>query len=75
MITLYIKHSKCNVIDAKINPRLLEADQFSEVLEIRENADVQQRVLRMSFTQEVKEAGEFWNKIRIRSSFTCKFRR
>ena len=52
-----------NVIDAKINPRLLEADQFSEVLEIRENADVQQRVLRMSFTQEVKEAGEFWNKL------------
>ena len=41
-----------NVIDAKINPRLLEADQFSEVLEIRENADVQQRVLRMSFTQD-----------------------
>ena len=52
-----------NVIDAKINPRLLEADQFSEVLEIRENADVQQRVLRMSFTQEVKEAGEFWKKL------------
>ncbi len=52
-----------NVIDAKINPRLLEADQFSDVLEIRENADVQQRVLRMSFTQEVKEAGEFWNKL------------
>ena len=54
---------KINVIDAKINPRLLEADQFSEVLEIRENADVQQRVLRMSFTQEVKEAGEFWKKL------------
>jgi len=31
-----------NVIDAKINPRLLEADTLSDVLEIREGADIQQ---------------------------------
>ena len=51
---------KMNVVDAKINPRLLEADTLSDVLEIRESADVQQRVLRLSFTPEVKESANFW---------------
>ena len=54
---------KINVIDAKINPRLLDADALSEVLEIRENANVQQRVLRVALTQTVKESKEFWNKL------------
>ena len=49
-----------NIIDAKINPRLLDADQFSEVLEIRDGASVQQRVLRMAFTKQVRTAKEFW---------------
>jgi len=52
-----------NVIDAKINPRLLDADQFSEVLEIRDGANVQQRVLRMAFTKQVRESKEFWIKL------------
>ena len=52
---------KINVVDAKINPRLLDADQLSEVLEIRDGANVQQRVLRMAFTKNVKESKEFWN--------------
>ena len=51
------------MIDAKINPRLLDADQFSEVLEIRDGANVQQRVLRMAFTKHVKESKEFWGKL------------
>jgi len=51
---------KINVIDAKINPRLLEADTLSDVLEIREGADIQQRVLRLAFTPEVKESANFW---------------
>ena len=51
---------KINVIDAKINPRLLEADTLSDVLEIRESADVQQRILRLAFTPEVKESANFW---------------
>ncbi|MBN4046302.1 DUF87 domain-containing protein, partial [Nitrosarchaeum koreense] len=50
---------KINVIDAKINPRLLDADQLSDVLEIRESATVQQRVLRMAFTETVKKSKEF----------------
>jgi DNA helicase HerA-like ATPase len=54
---------RINVIDAKINPRLLDADQLSEVLEIRDGANVQQRVLRMAFTRHVKESKEFWKKL------------
>ena len=54
---------RINVVDAKINPRLLDSDQLSEVLEIRDGANVQQRVLRMAFTKQVKEAKEFWNKL------------
>ena len=42
------------MIDAKINPRLLDAETLSEVLEIREGADIQQRILRKAFTPEVK---------------------
>ncbi len=54
---------RINVIDAKINPRLLDADQLSEVLEIKDNATVQQRVLRMAFTKQVRDAKEFWIKL------------
>ena len=50
---------RINVVDAKINPRLLDADQLSEVLEIRDGANVQQRILRMAFTKNVKESKEF----------------
>ncbi|MEX2060694.1 MAG: DUF87 domain-containing protein, partial [Nitrosopumilaceae archaeon] len=54
---------KINVVDAKINPRLLDHEQLSEVLEIRDSANVQQRVLRMAFTNKVKESKEFWTKL------------
>ena len=54
---------KINVIDARINPRLLDSEQLSEVLEIRDGANVQQRVLRMAFTNRVKESKEFWKKL------------
>ena len=37
---------------------------LSEVLEIRDGANVQQRVLRMAFTKHVKESKEFWSKVR-----------
>ncbi len=52
---------KINVIDAKINPRLLDAVTLADVLEIRENADIQQRILRLAFTPEVKESSQFWD--------------
>lgn len=50
-----------NIIDAKINPRYLDANTLGDVLEIRENADVQQRILRLAFTADVKEAKDFWD--------------
>jgi hypothetical protein len=53
--------SGINIIDAKINPRLLDANTLGDVLEIRENADVQQRILRLAFTPDVKEAKNFWD--------------
>ena len=52
-----------NVIDAKINPRLLDAATLADVLEIRENADIQQRILRLSFTSEVQRAQNFWDSL------------
>jgi DNA helicase HerA-like ATPase len=51
---------RINIIDAKINPRLLDANTLGDVLEIRENADVQQRILRLAFTPDIKEAKDFW---------------
>ena len=45
---------------AKINPRLLPADKLAEVIELRENADKQQRVLRESLTESVKQSKDFW---------------
>ncbi len=51
---------KINVIDAKINPRLLDATTLADVIEIRENADIQRRILRLAFTQQIKEAKQFW---------------
>ena len=54
---------RINVVDAKINPRLLDHEQLSEVLEIRDSANVQQRILRMAFTNKVKESKEFWEKL------------
>ncbi|MDE1763409.1 MAG: ATP-binding protein [Thaumarchaeota archaeon] len=55
--------SKMNYMLAKINPRLLPADKLAEVIELRENADKQQRVLRESFTESVKQAKEFWTSL------------
>ncbi len=55
---------RINVIDAKINPRLLDAESLAEVLEIRENASIQRRILRLAFTREVQTSGEFWDALR-----------
>ena len=51
-----------NVMDAKINPRLLNFEKFAEVIEIKESATNQIHVLHKAFTNEVKsKQGEnFW---------------
>ena len=55
--------SKINYMMAKINPRLLPADKIAEVIELRENADKQQRVLRESLTESVKQSKDFWQSL------------
>jgi DNA helicase HerA-like ATPase len=55
--------TKINYMMAKINPRLLPADKLAEVIELRENADKQQRVLRESLTESVKQAKDFWQSL------------
>ena len=52
--------AKMNYMVAKINPRLLPADKLAEVIELRENADKQQRVLRESLTESARQAKDFW---------------
>ncbi|MDI1495720.1 MAG: hypothetical protein K8823_1028 [Cenarchaeum symbiont of Oopsacas minuta] len=49
-----------NSLEARINPRLLDPESLSEVLEIRDNATVQQRIVRMAFTAQVRKSGNFW---------------
>ncbi|MDH2907922.1 MAG: ATP-binding protein [Candidatus Nitrosotalea sp.] len=51
---------KINYMLAKINPRLLPSDKLAEVIELRENADKQQRALRESLTESVKQSKDFW---------------
>ncbi len=53
--------SGMNVMDAKINPRLLEPEKFAEVMEIGKNASNQQHVLRTAFEEAKANHGEaFW---------------
>jgi len=54
--------SNSNLMDARINPRLLSADKLAEVIEIQENASNQMHVLRVAFTEDVKQrkGEDFW---------------
>ena len=54
---------RINYMMAKINPRLLPADKLAEVIELRENADKQQRALRESLTESVKQSKDFWSSL------------
>jgi DNA double-strand break repair helicase HerA and related ATPase len=46
--------------DAKINPRFVDPDQLSDLIDVRENADVQRGVISNAFTDEVRKAKDFW---------------
>jgi uncharacterized protein len=54
--------SNVNFIPAQINPRLLSIDEFAEVIEIRDMADLQKTVLSKAFDDELKKKTEddFW---------------
>ena len=63
--TLDMGANNINLLDGRINPRLLSADKLAEVVEIQENASNQMHVLRMAFTEEVKQQkdDDFWNSL------------
>jgi uncharacterized protein len=52
-----------NLMDARINPRLLGVDKLAEVIEIQQNASNQLHVLREAFTEQVKQrkGDDFWD--------------
>ncbi len=54
--------SSMNLVNAKINPRMLQADKFADVIEIKETATNQMHVLREAFGTDVKQrkGEEFW---------------
>src|ERR671930_738460 len=51
-----------NLIPAKINPRLLSADKFADVIEIRDIADIQKTILSKVFDDDLKKrtGDDFW---------------
>jgi uncharacterized protein len=51
-----------NLIPAKINPRLLSADKFADVIEIRDIADIQKTILSKTFDDDLKKrtGDDFW---------------
>jgi hypothetical protein len=61
--TLDMGSNNINLLDGRINPRLLSADKLAEVIEIQENASNQMHVLRIAFTEEVKQrkGEDFWD--------------
>ncbi len=52
-----------NLMDARINPRMLAPEKLAAVIEIQENASNQMHVLREAFTQDVRQrkGDDFWN--------------
>jgi DNA helicase HerA-like ATPase len=62
--TLDVK-GKGNLMDARINPRLLAPDKLADVIEIQENATNQRHVLREALTDDVKKrkGDEFWSEL------------
>ena len=63
--TLNMGANNINLLNGRINPRLLSADKLAEVVEIQENASNQMHVLRVAFTEEVKQKKDdaFWNSL------------
>jgi uncharacterized protein len=61
--TLDMGSNNINLLDGRINPRLLSADKLAEVIEIQENASNQMHVLRLAFTEDVKQrkGEDFWD--------------
>lgn len=62
----FLQGDSINFVQAQINPRLLTSDKFADVIEIRENADVQNTILLKAFDNDDlknKIGDDFWNEL------------
>ena len=60
----FLSGDNINFVQAQINPRLLTAEKFAEVIEIRDNADIQNSILLKAFdSDDLKKKIEdnFWD--------------
>lgn len=64
----FLQGPNINFVQAQINPRLLTSDKFGEVIEIRENADIQNTILLKAFDNDdlkKKIGDDFWEELEI----------
>ncbi len=64
----FLEGANINFVQAQINPRLLTAEKFAEVIEIRDNADIQNTILLKAFDDDdlkKKTEGNFWDFLEI----------
>jgi DNA helicase HerA-like ATPase len=64
----FLEGENINFVQAQINPRLLTAEKFAEVIEVRENADIQNTVVLKAFDDEglkQKTEDNFWDYLEI----------
>ena len=60
----FLSGDNINFVQAQINPRLLNAEKFAEVIEIRDNADIQNSILLKAFDNDdlkKKIEDNFWD--------------
>jgi DNA helicase HerA-like ATPase len=50
-------------LQAKVNPRLLDAERLADMLDVRQGAEIQRTVLNQAMTQQVKDAEDFWGSL------------
>ncbi|HZH39010.1 MAG TPA: ATP-binding protein, partial [Bacillales bacterium] len=64
----FLDGGNINFVQAQINPRLLTAEKFAEVIEVRDNADIQNTILLKAFDDDdlkKKTDGNFWDFLEI----------
>jgi DNA helicase HerA-like ATPase len=62
----FLQGENINFVQAQINPRLLTSDKFGEVIEIRENADIQNTILLKAYDNDdlkKKIGNDFWEEL------------
>jgi uncharacterized protein len=60
----FLDGENINFVQAQINPRLLSAEKFAEVIEVRDNADIQNTILLKAFDNDdlkKKTEDNFWD--------------